>query len=127
MANHIEPRGQDKLAERFLKIMHRVVPDRFEIQIEDGNRWYELKAFMATGGEMLVDGKYYYSEIPNTVAVVLSWGISMNRREGETIDIMAGRGGGYVLNSPVKYRAGLLKHDYRNLSKLLSMLLLYAK
>lgn len=127
MANHIEPHGQDKLAERFLKIMHRTVPSRFEIQVEDENRWYELKAFMADGGRMAVDGISHYTEIPNTIVVVLSWGISLNRRDGDHIDIMAGRHGGWVMNCSARYRGGLLKHDYRNLSKFMSMLLLYVK
>lgn len=60
----------DVLADRVLKLAYLKLPHRITLVEEAGPRQWLLRAFIATGERMFVDGRYYYPSMPGTLVVL---------------------------------------------------------
>lgn len=112
----------DLLAKRYGALSHAQLPGPFTMSVTEGKCNYTLKAFLATGEKQVVDRKVYYTQVKDTLVVVLEVEEKHNHFNSQVqVSFVAHPEGGWVLGYPTAMRhTGLFDKWYRQLSSLMA-------
>jgi hypothetical protein len=93
----------DKMGARYEPLMNGTIPYKVVLSHEEDNCVFWLKAFKSNGMKVIVDGRYYYPHVADTI--ILEFGCEcLSGSTTETFDFFAHRGGGYGVTYSTRYR-----------------------
>lgn len=120
----------DNVGIRYEVLMNGTIPDKVLLTHEEDNCVFWLKAFKSKGVKVIVDGRYYYPHVADTI--ILEFGCENRTEETkdtldffsgpttETFDFFAHRGGGYGVTYSTRYRTeGIDPSHFEIFSKLM--------